>query len=453
MTKKSDIGVIGLAVMGANLARNLANKGLSVSVFNRTYAKTQELIDNYGQNLVGYEKIEDFIDSLQTPRRIIIMVKSGQPVDDLIAELMPVLGNGDIILDGGNSNWLDTLRRQEYLDFMGSKGRLVGMGISGGEEGALHGPSFMPGGNEVDVKNVLPVLEQAAALDFSGKPCVTNIGTGPSGHFVKMVHNGIEYALMQGIAEIYDILNYNSFSQEDLIKEFGGLNQGALQSYLLDITIQILGRKTESGDAYLVDKISDVAMAKGTGKWTVEAVLEFGVFAPTISAAVLARIGSARSHSFKTKTLELSKKQVNPEPEILKEYLHKALMGLYLSSYLQGIDLITQANSENNWNIQIAEVLRVWQGGCIIRSKLLNTLYHDLQHEYDFSEQIAGLDYLTSFSINRPIAVLRSSLDYFLTLTSARLPTNLIQAQRDYFGAHTYKRIDQQGDFTGGWVN
>ena len=340
---------------------------------------------------------------------------------------------------------------------------LISCGVSGGEEGALHGPSIMPSGEIEIVNSFLPILNKIAALDFQGKPCTTNIGLGPSGHFVKMVHNGIEYALMQGIAEIYDILRYNSYSNFEIREVFIELNQGELKSFLLDITVKILETKDDLSEGFLLDKIKDQAGAKGTGSWTVEAALELGVAVPTIAAAVFARSMSARNQSFNCQKKEI--KPINTQNFARKPYpvavswLKKVLRLVFLVSYLQGLDLIAQADNYHKWQIDISEICRIWQGGCIIRSGMLTDLDEYFFCEKKLSNKIlsfeSGYNILPIIEIDlqteTPTPVLHSISDYILSITNKNLPTNLIQAQRDFFGAHTFERIDKLGTFTGGW--
>ncbi|MEI6728587.1 MAG: NADP-dependent phosphogluconate dehydrogenase [bacterium] len=474
--QQNKIGLIGLAVMGANLAKNFASKGVSISVFNRTYSKTlteveswnnerevlidqakkntpwfEKNLENHEYRLEGFENLEAFVKSLERPRKVIIMVKAGQPVDDVITELLSFLEPGDCIIDCGNSNWQDTLRRQTELEAKGYN--FIGCGVSGGEQGALKGPSIMPGGKKDAVNEVLPLLEVVSAQDFKGNPCVVNVGTSASGHFVKMVHNGIEYAIMQGIAEIYDILKHNDLSNDDIGKVFESLNKGMNKSFLLDITVEIFKTKDNLADGYLLDKIQNRAGAKGTGKWTVEAAMNLGVFTPSISMAVMARIGSSRNQGFENAQHPENQYIPYPEKDVYDKMLFKAMEGLYLSAYLQGLDLIVKANVEFDWNIDLAQVIRIWQGGCIIRSKMLENLYQKWTQQLNLSNEITGLDFIVSSNLLRPFLVLHASLDYLLTVGCLNLPTNLIQAQRDYFGSHTYGRNDREGVFTGGWTD
>ena len=472
MSTKSNIGVIGLAVMGANLARNLASKGYRVNVYNRTFNRTDEVVKIWNEtkeklsvegsegDLVSCESIEQLVASLELPRKIILMVKSGQPVDDFIQTLHPYLEKGDVILDFGNSNWKDTQRRQNEMSKFGVE--FVGCGVSGGEEGALYGPSIMPGGEVVSVNHVLPFLEKIAAKDFVGTPCVTNVGLSAAGHFVKMVHNGIEYGIMQGIAEIYDNLRHKNYSNTEISEFFDKINHGKiepyyndtppikLESFLIDITVKILQRKDDLSESFLIDKIKDEAKAKGTGSWTVEAGLELGSYIPTLAAAVFARTGSARNQGFKVITKQDETEEYG-DREVLEMIFALCLETIYIACFLQGIDLIDKANKEYNWKIDLKEVLRIWQGGCIIRTKLLDEMWDIWESKVDLTRRIYVLSFITGFNRMLPFPVMHSSLDYFQTLVSEKLPTNLIQAQRDFFGAHTYTRNDKDGVFSGGW--
>ncbi len=464
----NQIGLIGLAVMGANLARNFASKDTKIAVYNRTYSRTQEVIEvwqedkqihpEYTGEIVGFEDLEAMVQSLERPRKLVLLVKSGQPVDDMITQLLPLLEKDDIIVDLGNSNWKDTQKRNEFLTQKGLN--FVGSGVSGGEEGALKGPSMMPGGNKYAVDQILPLFEKIAADDFEGGKCVTNIGGGASGHFVKMVHNGIEYAIMQGIAEIYGLLKNEGYTNLEIQKVIDKANSGfeskeseedsysGLGSYLMEITSKILA--TKDGEGYLLDQIVGAAKAKGTGGWTVEAALEFGVYTPSIAAAVFARIGSAKNQEYNFTGKIESQESKYPDRETLEDVCIAGLEIIHLVSYYQGLDLITKANDEMNWEINLKEVIRIWQGGCIIRSNILIDLYEDWKDTIDFEELIPVTEFLRSFpDVTTPVT--SSIADYMKNLVIEQLPTNMIQAQRDFFGAHTYKRIDKEGDFTGGW--
>jgi 6-phosphogluconate dehydrogenase len=455
MTSKSQIGLIGLAVMGSNFARNFASKGINIAVFNRTFAKTQEFLAHKYENIVGFESLAEFVSNLERPRKIILLVKSGQPVNDFVDMLKPHLDEGDIILDCGNSNWKDTKKRQfelvaDGLDF-------IGCGISGGEEGALHGPSIMPGGKKEAIDHLLPLFGQVASKDFSGRACVTNVGLSSSGHFVKMVHNGIEYAIMQAIAEIYYVLKKYGQANTQIQQHFSALNKDLNKSFLLDITTHILGVKdTDGGD--LLDKIDFGAGAKGTGKWTVEAGMDLGIALPNIYAALNARVMSARTNNFKVSTS--SQASANSSEILDITMLNSILEATFLTSYLQGLDLIIEANNTYDWQISISEVCRIWQGGCIIRSSWLNILPELLNDNTKLTDLLIQYrDKLAQFLPNIkadtgeqvPLPVIHSTQDYLVSILNSSLPQNLTQAQRDYFGAHTYKRVDKPGVFTGGW--
>ena len=453
----NQIGLIGLGTMGAALARNLASKNYKTAVFNRTYSKTQEFIALHGnQNLTSFEELKDFVESLEKPRKIILMVNAGDAVDQTIEHLKSFLEDGDILIDCGNSNWKDTLRRQSPVASTTVSPsptiHFIGCGVSGGEEGALLGPSIMPGGDPKVITKILPILQAISAKDFEGKPCVTNVGLAGAGHFVKMVHNGIEYAMMQGISEIYDILRSSFHTNEEIHNAFKEFNQDELKSFLLDITVDIFETKDKLENGYLIDKISDKAGAKGTGKWTIESALDLGVAAPNISEALNARILSARNTSYKLGIYAASEEFTITKPDL--EDLKYILQTVFITSYLQGLNIIDAANKEYNWNIDIREVLRIWQGGCIIRSQMLKGLIFDF-YTKSKTEKIGFI--LEPFhKINTafpfvPKLVISATLNYILVHSADKLPSNLIQAQRDHFGAHTYGRIDKGGAFSGGW--
>jgi 6-phosphogluconate dehydrogenase len=450
---KSSIGVIGLAVMGANLARNFASNGYQTSVYNRTYSRTQELVTEHPDNLLGFEGLKGFVESLELPRKIILMVQSGEPVDDMIRQLLQYTDRHDTIIDCGNSNWKDTQKRQDQLKH---KVHFVGCGVSGGSLGALHGPSIMPGGDPKVVDQLLPYLGHVAAEDFQLQPCVANIGHGAAGHFVKMVHNGIEYALMQSIAEVYDILRSKRINQKHIRNIFSKLNQGNLQSYLLDITEDILESKTEDGKD-LLELVVAKAENKGTGGWTAISAIELGVSVPSLTSALFARYSSKYSRSLQvSKDNKIS--SIDQISDIVVDDLAKMLELSFLSCYLQGMDLIQKASDEFDWKVEIDDVLRVWEGGCIIRSQMISTLKSYLKlnemtkHQFltKYAEHVTKIKHFI-VQIKVPIPVTNSSIDYLLTLITDSLPTNLIQAQRDYFGEHTYVRTDTGETVTGGW--
>jgi 6-phosphogluconate dehydrogenase len=452
----NNLAIIGLATMGANLAKNFASRGKSVAVFNRSYGRTEVLVSQDIAGIVGYQNLEECIASLESPRVVVVLVQAGAAVDQTIEHLLPLLSPNDIIIEMGNSHYSDTIRRQSTCS--AKQISLIGCGISGGEEGALHGPSLMPGGNKNALDIVMPLLELVAATDYAGKPCVTQVGIGAAGHFVKMVHNGIEYAMMQGIAELYDLMKLVGVDYKTQIELFRSANTKQNQSYLLDITVDILSR-SNNGQPF-VQQIVDRAGAKGTGKWAVAAAMDLGVAVPSIAGAVMARIASARTNTLKPQPTDLRfdddhRKIAFVDPEAVWHTLH----AIFFYSYLQGLELIIAANNENNWDINISEVLRIWQGGCIIRSHILEQLESVLDNPtklqllcVDTYEELGGALHVWSHAQgDLPRPVLHASYDYAVTLLSSTLPTNLIQAQRDYFGAHGYEQKNQSGVWSGGW--
>ena len=464
---KAQIGLIGLAVMGVNFARNLASKKISTVVYNRTTEKMEALIKEHGSEyLFGEADLENFINSIEKPRKIILLIKAGPAVDALIKSLTPLLDKGDTIIDFGNSNYHDTKRRFEALEKDGLN--FFGCGISGGEEGALHGPSLMPGGTESIWDSLRPILEPVAAKDFQGSPCVTYVGHGPAGHYVKMVHNGIEYGIMQIIAEAYEVLrSVYSLEAPQIADIFNKLNQGKLNSYLVEIAAKIFAQKDEFQVEYTIDYILDKAGQKGTGAWTSLDALERGVAVPTIAEAVFARVIS--SDKLLRKELNEVYKVASNKPEIkLEEFVGMLESGLYAANiiiYSQGLDLITKTNAEENWSINLAEITRIWQGGCIIRAKLLDLIHREyklMQEEHmlllpeiieELKENIDNLRKLTVYLAHNsiPSHCLSSTLSYFDGITRDKGSANVIQGLRDYFGAHTYERIDKEGSFHTQW--
>ena len=469
--KKAEIGLIGLAVMGANLARNMANKNIKTVVYNRTTEKMEQFIKQYGTEfLFGRKELKDFVQSIETPRKIIILVKAGNPVDLVIEQLTPLLEKGDIVIDCGNSNYRDTQGRVLELEM--DELNFMGCGVSGGEEGALNGPSLMPGGTKESYSELDVIFTKIAAKDFSAEPCVSYIGENGAGHYVKMVHNGIEYGIMQIMAEAYDILKrvYN-LDAPAIAKIFKQYNQGKLSSYLFEIAVEILEKQDNQGDGHLIDKILDKAAQKGTGQWTASDSLERGVAIPTITESVYARVISSE----KEKRTELSKlyeeykKEENTEPQIpidqFKVILEEALYAAMLSTYAQGYALIQKAAKEESWKIDLAEVSRIWQGGCIIRADVLNTLHKAFKespqsHLFEIpkiidelSSRIPSLRKVTSMTMASgiPAPSLVTALSYFEGMTCETSPANFIQGLRDNFGAHTFKRIDKEGDFHVEW--
>lgn len=467
---KAQIGLIGLAVMGMNLARNISGKGFKTVVFNRTTEKMKEYIAEFGNDqLVGEETIEAFVQNLETPRKIILLVKAGDAVEAVIQELLPLLEKGDTIIDCGNSNYHDTIRRSAMLAEKGL--HFVGCGISGGEEGALHGPSLMPGGSDESWEVMKSIWESVAAKDFSGGPCVTHIGADGAGHYVKMVHNGIEYGVMQMIAEAYDLLkNLYHLNNEEIARIFEDYGQGRLQSYLFEIVLSVLRRKDDLSEGFLLDHILDKAEQKGTGKWTAMDALERGVGLSTLSEAVFARINSSYSAERVALAKEYTKVKSQPEHDLatFTNKLEQALYGGMLGAYAQGFELIKRAAQENQWQVNLSEIARIWQGGCIIRAKILAFLtdvykksgggnpYLLTLEEIKSSLKSALPDWrvVVSESVKAaiPTPALTSALQYVDAMTTAKLPANLIQGLRDYFGAHTYERTDREGSFHTHWI-
>jgi len=459
---KSDIALIGLAVMGENLVLNMESKGFKVSVYNRTASVTHNFIKGRakGKRIAGYDTLEELISSLKTPRKVMMMVRAGKAVDELIEQLLPLLESGDIIIDGGNSNHIDTSRRYNYLK--NKSIHYVGTGVSGGEEGALKGPSIMPGGAEEAWTEIKPLFQSIAAKSEDGAPCCEWTGGGGAGHFVKMVHNGIEYGDMQLIAESYSVLKGMSELENDTMAElFSIWNRGKLQSYLIEITSKILAYREENGD-FLIDKILDTAGQKGTGKLSVFNAMELGLPLNLISAAVFERSISSEKE-LRVKASELySRKPGNfakPEPQ----EVHDSLYASKLVSYAQGFALLQTASQEFGWNLDLAAIARIWRNGCIIRSGFLNkiaeayeknpSLDNLLLDPYFRNEIESTLPAWSSLVAKAAIGgyslpAFSSALNYFYSLTTSKLPANLIQAQRDFFGAHTFERVDRlRGEF------
>lgn len=459
----NQIGVIGMAVMGRNIAQNMIEHGYTVSVYNRTHARTLEAIEQFSK-LDGYENIADFVNSLEKPRRILLMVKAGQPVDATIGQLLPLLDKGDLLIDGGNSYYKETIERYKRLKAQGYN--FLGLGVSGGEEGAHKGPSLMPGGDKESYQMVEQLLIDISAKAY-GEPCVTYIGENGAGHYVKMVHNGIEYGDMELIAEAYHLLKtVGQLNNDELAEVFSGWNQGELESYLIEITADIL--KVKEGDQYLVDLILDKAGQKGTGKWTVEASLETGVNTSIITSAVYARFISA----IKEERVAASKVIPKVEYQVVsdkKGFVEKVRRALYVSkimSYAQGFDLLTKANQENEWNLDFSGIAKIWRGGCIIRARFLNRIAEAYENNKDLKNLLLDESFLntiieyqddwrevTALALRNgiPAAAFSSAISYYDAYRSEYVPANMIQAQRDYFGAHTFKRTDKEGDFHHEW--
>ena len=462
-------GVYGLGVMGENLALNIERNGFPIAVYNRKYEKTEHFLATKaaGTQAVGARTAEDFVAALARPRRIVVMVKAGAPVDSVIEQLRPLLARDDILVDGGNSHFTDTDRRIATLDPTGI--RFFGMGVSGGEEGALWGPSLMPGGDRDTYRHLEPVLTKIAAKTDSG-PCVTYVGSKSSGHFVKMVHNGIEYGDMQLIAESYDLMRHAlGLSTAEIAQVFTDWNEGELQSFLIEITAKIVDvRDDQGGRKPLVDQILDSAGQKGTGKWTTTAALDLGVPIPTITAAVDARIVSAMKETRlrAAKTYPAPIRPLASGKRAVVERLRAALYASKICSYAQGFDLLARASAEYGYGVRLAEMARIWKGGCIIRAVFLDKIMQafdrdpalpNLLLDRAFAREIrARADaWRTTVQLGTRLGValpaMSASLAYFDAFRRARLPANLIQAQRDFFGAHTYERVDRKGIFHTDW--
>lgn len=430
--------------MGENLVRNIVSRDESIVVWNRSLDKVDALVSEIGNAVTKADTIAELIQKTESPRNIILLVPAGKVTNEVAQELFGILSPGDAIWDLGNAHWDTTIANQAEAQKHGI--HWVGCGISGGSEGARLWPALMPGGEEESVRRMLPLLEKIAAKDFTGKPCVTYVGKAAAGNFVKMVHNGIEYAIMQGIAEIYDILRYGNTSQAEIQNIFREINTGLLKSFLLDITVDILGVKDSDGSD-LLPKISGKAGSKGTGGWTAEAALKFGVPVPAIAESLFARWMSGRNQTFSFPGIGTQSETITNS--VSTAFLHDTLSLVYLGSYLQGLDLIVAAEKEFQWGINLSEVLRIWQGGCIIRSRMLEVLpaFYSLPATADASEFTNSiktkLDNTSSVldKLKIPTPVIWSIRDYFMALHVEKLPTNLIQAMRDSFGAHGVKRI------------
>ena len=462
----ADLGVIGLAVMGENVALNIADHGYRVAVWTRTQEKVGRFIERQGGNrhLVGARTLAEFAGALAAPRRILLMVKAGAPVDEMLEQLAPLLSRGDVVIDGGNSLFRDTQRREATMRSRGID--FIGMGVSGGEEGARYGPSLMPGGARAAYDLLRPVLESIAAKTDSG-PCVTYVGPDGSGHFVKMVHNGIEYGVMQAIAESYDLLHRGlGLTASEVAGTFAEWNRGPLESYLIDVAAKVLAvRDPETGNP-LVEMILDQAGQKGTGKWTVESALDLGVPIPTITAAIDARMLSGlRGERLAASALlaRTTTGRVTGDARQAIARIHDALRGTMICSYAQGLSLLRMASREYRWGVELREIARIWKGGCIIRARMLDTLMRAFERAPDLpnlmldadirpwlAEADGGWRYTVSAAVAAgiPVPAMSAALTYFDGYRSARLPQNLTQAQRDFFGAHTYQRLDRpDGEF------
>jgi 6-phosphogluconate dehydrogenase len=468
MSEKANIGVVGLAVMGSNLARNLASRaGNRVAIYNRSFDKTQLLTTEHPEaNFLASESIDAFVASLSKPRTAIIMVQAGAGTDAVIQQLSERFEAGDIIVDGGNALYTDTIRREKEVSAKGI--HFVGAGISGGEEGALKGPSIMPGGTKEAYKTLGPILESIAAI-AEGEPCVTHIGSDGAGHFVKMIHNGIEYADMQLIAESYDLLRQSGgFSPKEIADIFTEWNKGELESYLIEITAEVLRQTDAKTGKPFVDIVVDAAGSKGTGVWTVQTALNLGVPVSGIAEAVFARSLSSQTEQREGKpALPANNQSWNvTDKAAFIESVRKALYASKIIAYAQGFDAIRAGAKEFGWDINLGEVARIWRGGCIIRAQFLNRitdayrknpnllslLFDDYFLKAIDASVAAWREVVAMAALSGiPAPAFSSSLSYYDGLRAERLPAALVQGQRDFFGAHTYKRVDQAGTFHTRW--
>jgi 6-phosphogluconate dehydrogenase len=466
---RATIGVTGLATMGRNLARNLARNGYAVALHNRTQAKVDDLVSEHGQegDFIPTASLEEFVDSLERPRAIIILVKAGSATDAVIDELVPLLEDGDIVIDAGNAHFADTARREKAL--LERRLNFVGTGVSGGEEGALNGPSIMPGGTGASYEKLGPIFERISA-HVDGVPCCTHVGPGAAGHFVKMVHNGIEYADMQLIAEAYDLMReIAGASPEQLASVFGDWNKGELESFLIELTVEVLAHRDAETGRPFVDIIRDQAEQKGTGRWTVQSALDLGVPVTGIAEATFAR--SLSGHVEQRLIVQdtfgsaIIPQQVDADEFI--EAVRKALYASKIVAYAQGFDQIRTASEENGWAIDLGQIATIWRGGCIIRARFLNRIREAYDDQPELPTLLAAPYFAdaikesvgswrrvvaTSAASGVPAPAFASSLAYFDALRRNHLPAALIQALRDNFGAHTYRRTDREGSFHTLWA-
>lgn len=461
--RQAQFGLIGLGVMGENLALNLEDRGLRVALWTRTEGKVRHFIARTGadRRWIGAETLDAFVAAIEPPRRVLLMVKAGAPVDETLERLVPHLSPGDVVIDGGNSLFTDTQRRERALRVQGI--HHVGMGVSGGEEGARFGPSLMPGGARSAYELLRPVLEEIAATTDSG-PCVTYVGPDGAGHYAKMVHNGIEYGLMQLIAEAYDLLHRGlGVPAADISRLFDTWNRGTLESYLIEITALVLRATDPETGRPLVELILDQAGQKGTGRWTVQSALDLGVPIPTIAAAIDARVLSSMKDERMSASATIESATTGRIADAgsaadVTTAIHDALTASIVCSFAQGMNLLRAASAEFRWEIELREIARIWKGGCIIRARLLDTLMHAFGRAPDLSNLLLDPEIgatvhhaehgwrsavSAAVAAGIPVPAMSASLAYFDSFRSGRLPQNLTQAQRDFFGAHKYQRVDR----------
>jgi len=468
---KADIGLIGLAVMGENLVLNMESKGFTVAVYNRTVQKVTDFVEGRARDkkIIGTYSLEEFVSSLKKPRKLMLMVKAGKPVDDFIHKLIPLLEKGDIIIDGGNSHFSDTIRRTREVE---EKGLFyVGAGVSGGEEGALKGPSIMPGGSFKSWQHIAPIFQTIAAKVDDGSPCCEWVGGDGAGHFVKMVHNGIEYGDMQLISEAYYILKHVlDMPEKEMQKVFEDWNKGELNSYLIEITSEILSKVDKETGQPMVEVIMDTAGQKGTGKWTSQAALDLGIATPTITEAVFARCISAIKEEREAASKVYSGPDAKFEGDRHKfiEAIRQALFASKICSYAQGFAMMDEASKEYNWNLNFGDIALMWREGCIIRAQFLENIKAAFDEKPNLPNLLMApyfrdalekaheswrLVVSTAVNLGLPVPAFSSALAYFDSYRRASLPANMIQAQRDYFGAHTYNRVDKKGSFHTQWLS
>lgn len=468
MATQAQIGVTGLAVMGRNLARNLARHGYAVALHNRSVAKTRSLVEEHGDEgtFVPTETVQEFVAALERPRRVVIMVKAGEPTDAVIEELAPLMEPGDILIDCGNAHFADTRRREAELRERGL--HFVGAGVSGGEEGALLGPSIMPGGSAESYQSLGPMFEQIAA-QVDGTPCCTHVGPDGAGHFVKMVHNGIEYADMQLIAEAYHLLRDGLKAEPaELAAIFAEWNSGDLESFLIEITAEVLGHVDASTGAAFVDVVVDQAEQKGTGRWTVQTALDLGVPVTGIAEATFARALSAHPEQRKAaqEALPGPSSPMSPDRDTFVDDVRKALYASKVVAYAQGYDQMAAASAEYGWNIDLGAMATIWRGGCIIRARFLDRIREAYANNPELPSLLVDPYFRDAVAqgqeawrrvvahaaqVGIPTPAFSSSLAYYDGLRATRLPAALIQGLRDFFGAHTYRRVDKDGSFHTMW--